>query len=143
MRCVNRHKVIVLEQRPEVLKGIGSLPKRVWSQYQVLNLMPPLERAEFYAREMSERRASSYRALAKLLDEPVHRMRRYLQLLELPAPIKTFLKQHTGPAYVRFFTERRLRELLRVGSSRAAWQRFQGMVRKVEREAGIWGSRRR
>jgi hypothetical protein len=119
---------------------VGSLHKKVWKQYETLlkRERTPLERAEFYAREMKERRMRSYRALSLLLGEPVNRVGRHIKLLELPEPVKTFLREHREPQYLRYFTERRLQELLRLGDARVAWRRFRQMVQEAERDAGIW-----
>ena len=81
----------------------------------------------------------SFRALSLLLGEPVNRVGRYIKLLELPEPIKAFLRAHREPKYLRYFSERRLGELARL-DARSAWRRFQAMVREAAREAGIWNS---
>jgi hypothetical protein len=119
---------------------VGSLDKKVWKQYETLlkRERTPLERAEFYAREMKERRMRSYRALSLVLGEPVNRVGRHIKLLELAEPIKTFLREHREPQYLRYFTERRLQELVRLEEPRVAWRRFRQMVQEAEREAGIW-----
>jgi len=138
-RSVDRRKEFVLGPKPGILKGLGSLDKKVWEQYQTVlkRQKTPIERAEFYAREMKERRMRSFRALSLLLGEPVNRVGRYIKLLELPEPIKAFLRGHREPKYLRFFSERRLGELARL-DARSAWRRFQTMVREADREAGIW-----
>jgi hypothetical protein len=138
-RSVDRRKVFVLGPKPGILKGLGSLEKKVREQYQTVlkRQKTPLERAEFYAREMKERRMRSFRALSLLLGEPVNRVGRYIKLLELPEPIKGFLRDHREPKYLRYFSERRLGELACL-DARSAWRRFQGMVREADREAGIW-----
>jgi hypothetical protein len=69
-RSVDRRKEFVLGSKPGVLKGVGSIHKKVWKQYQThLSRTTPLERAEFYAREMKERRMRSFRALSLLQEE--------------------------------------------------------------------------
>ena len=138
-RSVDRRKEFVLGPKPGVLKGVGSVDKKVWKQYQThLSRTTPLERAEFYAREMKERRMRSFRALSLLLGEPINRVGWYVKLLDLPEPIKTFVRKHREPQYLRYFTANRLHELVRLGDSRAAWWRFQDMVREADREAGVW-----
>jgi hypothetical protein len=138
-RSVDRRKEFVLGPKPGVLKGVGTIDKKVWKQYQThLDRTTPLERAEFYAQEMKERRMRSFRALSLLLGEPVRRVDRYVRLLELPEPIKVFLRDHREPEYLRYFSERRLQELVHLGDTRAAWRRFQAMVREAESDAGIW-----
>jgi len=62
---------------------------------------------------------------------------RHVMLLGLPAPIKRFLTEHRSPEILRFFSERKLHELVRL-DPRSAWRRFQAMVEEARREAGIW-----
>jgi hypothetical protein len=138
-RCVDRRKEFVLGSKPGVLKHVGSIDKKVWKQYQMhLSRTTPLERAEFYAREMKERRMRSFRALSLLLGEPINRVGWYVKLLNLPEPIKAFVRKHSEPQYLRYFTANRLHELVKLGDGRAAWRRFQEMVREAERDAGVW-----
>jgi hypothetical protein len=134
-----RHKEFVLGEKPDVLKHAKSLKKGVWRQYQTyLKRTPPIERAEFYVREMKERRAGSFRALSLLLGEPVERVTRLVRLLRLPEPVKAILRKRREPEILRYFTETRLGELLKLRESRAVWRQFQEMLREAEREPGIW-----
>ena len=139
-RTSDRRKEIVLGAKPDVLRGVGgNLDKKAWKQYQTyLKRTTPIDRAEFYAREMKERRMRSYRALSLLLGDPINRVGRYVKLLELPEPIKAFLREHREPKYLRYFSERRLRELVSLGNARAAWRRWREMIREADRTAGIW-----
>ena len=73
----------------------------------------------------------------RYLNRP-NRVVRYIKLLDLPEPIKAFLREHPEPKYLRYFSERRLRELVSLGSARAAWRRFREMVREADCTAGIW-----
>ncbi len=132
---------MVLSEKPTALRHLGSLHKKVLKQYQTLQKRErtPLEEAEFYARQMESRRLKSIAALARLLKLPAKRVSRHLLLLGLPVPIKRFLAEHRTPAYVRYFSERKLRMLLRL-EARSAWQRFQAMAEEARREAGIWKS---
>ena len=83
-RWIDRSKAFVLGEKPGLLKHLGSVDKRVWKQYQIhLRRATPLERAEFYAREMKERRAKSHQALSLLLGEPRNRVGRSIKLLAL------------------------------------------------------------
>ncbi len=54
----------------------------------------------------------SFRALSLLLGEPVNRVGRSIKLLELPEPIKRFLAEHRTQEIIRYFSERRLGELV-------------------------------
>ncbi len=138
-RSVDRRREFILGAKPGCLKGLGSLDKKVWEQYQTVlkRQESPLDRAEFYAREMKERRMRSFQALSLLLGEPVNRVGRTIKLLELPEPIKAFLRQHREPVILRYFSERQLGELVGL-DPRSAWRRFQAMVAEARREAGIW-----
>ncbi len=141
-RWVDRRKEFVLESKPGPLKHVGTIDERVWKQYQRhLDRTSPLERAEFYAREMKERRVRSFRALSLLLGEPVNRVGRHIKLLSLPDPIKDFLRQHREPEYLRYFTERRLLQLVALGEARRIWHAFQAMVKEARRDVGIWRAR--
>jgi hypothetical protein len=63
-----------------------------------------------------------------------------MKLLALPDPIKDFLRQHREPEYLRYFSENRLQDLVRIGDARAIWRRFQVMVKEANQQAGIWKS---
>jgi hypothetical protein len=138
-RLSQRHKEFVLGEKPDVLKHAKSLKKGVWRQYQTyLKRTPPIERAKFYVREMKERRLGSFRALSHLLGEPAERVTRLVRLLRLPEPVKAILRKRREPEFLRFFTETRLGELLKVRDSQTVWRRFQEMLREAEREPGVW-----
>jgi hypothetical protein len=87
---------------------------------------------------MEEMKVRSVCGLARALGRDEAGIRQYLKLLKLPAPIQEYLKEHRDPATVRYFSENRLSELLKVGDPRAAWRKFQDMLAEVRREAGIW-----
>jgi hypothetical protein len=138
-RFTQRHKEFVLGEKPDVLKHAKSLKKGIWRQYQnYLKRTPPIERAEFYVREMKERRVGGLRALSILLDEPVERVTRLVRLLRLPEPVKAILRKRRAPEILRYFTETRLGELLKLRDSRTVWRRFQEMLREAESEPSIW-----
>ena len=140
-RLVDRRQELILAKKPEVLRRVGSLHKKVMKQYQTLQKheRTPLQEAEFYAREMESRGLKSIAALTGLLKLPANRVSLHLSLLRLPEPIRKFLAEHRTPEYARYFTERRLRDLVRM-DARSAWRRFQAMVTEAKREAGIWKS---
>jgi hypothetical protein len=122
-----------------VLRHLGSLSKKVLKQYRTVlkRERTPLEEAEFYARQIESRGLKSIAALARLLNLPADRVEDHLQLLTLPDPIRKFLADHRKPEYVRYFSARKLRQLLQL-DDRSAWRRFQSMVREADDEAGIW-----
>ena len=129
----------VLGARPKALLHLGRIDQKIWKQYQTyLGRTTPLERAELYARQMRERGLRSAPALARALGEERHVVRRFLRLLELPQAIRQYLAEHRTPQVVRYFTEARLRELLRIPDARAALRRFREMVAEADRQEGIW-----
>ncbi len=138
-RFLNRRKEFVLSEKPEVLRHLASLHKKILKQYRIVlkRQRTPIEEAEFYARQMESRRLKSIAALARLLKLPADRVEDHLQLLNLPDPIQNFLAEHREPQYVRYFSTRKLRQLLRL-DDRSAWRRFRAMIGEAERAAGIW-----
>jgi hypothetical protein len=136
---VNQRKELVLSEKPAALRHLGSLNKKVQRQYQTLlkRERTPIEEAAFYVREKEYRGLKSLAALARLMGLPRKRVTRHVQLLGLPEPIKRFLAEHRTPEYIRYFSEGRLHELVRL-DSRSAWRQFQVMIREAQQEAGIW-----
>jgi hypothetical protein len=140
-RVYGRHREFILDPKPEILKHVETIEQKVWQQYQVhLKRVPPMERAVFYSNQLELRGLRSQQALAEFLNEPVARITRHLRLLDLPEPVRRSLLESQNPAQLRYFTERRLRELLKVKDPRTAWRRFQGMLLEADREAGVWAS---
>jgi len=140
-RLTGGRRELILSEKPAVLRHLGALNKKVLKQYQthLKRERSPLEEAEFYVREKEYRALKSLAALARLLGLPRKRVTRHVQLLGLPEPIKRFLSEHRTPEYVRYFSEGRLHELVRL-DARSAWRSFQAMIREAQQEAGIWGS---
>jgi len=138
-RKTNRQFHLILEDRPDSLKHLDQVNERIWAQYQRhLKRTTPLERALFYTRQMEVRGLKSAAALERALREPPLRVWRSLRLLELPEPVRQFLTEHRTPEMVRYFTERKLLDLLRLREPRRIWRRFQEMVTQARRQAGIW-----
>ena len=138
-RIQKRYKRFVLGDKPDLLKHLDSIDESVWEQYENhLKRITPLERAEFYRRLMDEKKLKSMCALARAVGKDEAAIRKYMSLLKLPEPIQQFLREHRTPTYVRYFTEERLRELLKLASPRAAWRRFQEMVAEADRQGRSW-----
>jgi len=128
-----------LEEKPDCLKHLDTIDRNVWKQYKThLARVTPLERADFYRRLMTQKNLKSICALARTVGKDESGIRRYLNLLDLPAPVQQYLKENRTPAFVRYFSEKRLRKLLKLRDTRSAWRQFQAMLVKAEREAGIW-----
>ena len=138
-RAQGKRRFFALDEKPELLKHLDTIDQRAWEQYEAhLRRIPALDRAEFYRRLMEENKLRSVCALARLVGKQEEGIRPYLNLLKLPAPILQYLREHRDPATVRYFTEKTLRPLLKLGDPREAWRRFQEMIPEARREAGIW-----
>ncbi len=138
-RAKGKRRFFALDEKPDCLKHLDTIDQNAWKQYEVyLERVAPLERAECYRNLMAQKKIKSICGLARSIGKDESGIRQYLNLLKLPAPIQQFLKEHRTPTYVRYFSEKRLRELLKLGDARAAWRRFQQMVADARREAGIW-----
>ncbi len=138
-RAQGKRRFFALDEKPALLKHLDTIDQQAWEQYEAhLKRIPPLERAESYRRLMEEMKVRSVCALARALGKDEAGLRQYMKLLKLPAPIQSYLKENRDPAMVRYFSENRLSELLKLGDPRAAWRRFQEMVAEARREAGIW-----
>ena len=57
------------------------------------------------------------------------RVTQLLNLLRLPGPVVSFLSDCDDPSLLRYFTERRLRELIRLGDDQGVITRFREMVK--------------
>ncbi|MBI2932798.1 MAG: hypothetical protein HYY16_14215 [Planctomycetes bacterium] len=135
----NNRRGFVLDQKPDLLKHLDTVDQAAWEQYEThLSRVSPLERAESYRGLMEQMGLKSICALARVVGKDESGIRQYLNLLKLPAPIQQFLKENRTPAYLRYFSEKRLRDLLKIGDPRLAWQRFRNMLADARSEAGIW-----
>jgi len=59
------------------------------------------------------------------------RVTQYLSILKLPSPITTYIAESTDPDVIRYFTERRLRQLVSFGDDGQAIQRFREMLQEA------------
>ncbi len=140
---LHRQPKIVLEEKPGILRHVGTIDQKVWKQYRTyLTATAPWERADFYARQMEERGVKTAIGLSKVVGDPDHMISRYLRLRQLPAPILDHLKANRTPEILRYFSHRMLEELVRLGSPKAAWQRFEDMLAEAKREARVWDAMR-
>lgn len=137
-RAEGKRRFFALDEKPDCLKHLDTIDKSAWKQYQAhLARITPLQRAEFYRDMMAQRKIQSVCALARVLGKDEAAIRQYLNLLRLPEPIQQFLKDNRHPAYVRYFSYKRLRPLLKL-DPRSAWRAFQQMLADARREAGVW-----
>lgn len=134
-RYQNARRVVELQPKPVAL-GSKAVDQLSWRQYQsYLARVRPVARADFYKRLRERQGCQSIRALARTTGEDWSRVAKVLKLLELPAPVLEYLRTHDDPHVVRFFSERRLRDLLRHRDARRIWQEFQVLLEEARRGA--------
>jgi hypothetical protein len=139
LRTDGRHQHLVLGEKPDLLLHLDQVDSKAWKGYQThLARVNPIERAEFYARQMEARRLQSRHALERALKVPINSVSRALRLLGLPDPLRRHLKDQSTPENLAYFTEQRLLDLLQVGDPRRIWKRFQEMLSEAERLAPGW-----
>jgi hypothetical protein len=139
--CRRRSKSFVLDSKPEALRHLDLIDAHAWKQYQTyLARVSPLERAEFYARQMKERALPSAEALSKIVGESADSVRRHLRLLDLPAQVRDHLHAQRTPENLRFFSLRELLKLVRVGDPKAILREFRELLAQAKREARLWAS---
>jgi hypothetical protein len=135
-RYLRRRKVVELEPKPPALSP-GAVDERTWRRYQAyLSRVPPIARADFYARLMQRTGAKSIRALARITGEDWSRVARILKLKELPEPVLECLRAQHDPGILRFFTEKRLHTLLRYCSERRIWAEFRALIEEARDSSG-------
>lgn len=82
---------------------------------------PPWERAERYRLMIAQQGFRSIRALARAVGEDHSRIAKVLKILELPQTALEALRRNSDNVCLRaYFTERRLRQLVRKRSDEAA-----------------------
>jgi hypothetical protein len=97
-----------------------------------LSRIRPVARAEFYKRLMERKGLKTVRAVARVTGEDWSRIAKVLKILELPEPILECLRAHDSPAIVRYFTEKRMRELVALRDPRHIWNRFHEILGQLE-----------
>jgi len=138
VRMQGRHRLYELDEKTELLKHLDAIHERIWKEYAIhLERITPLERAESHRAQMEQTNLKSICALARAVGKDESGIRQYLNLLKLPEPIQQHLKENRTPANVRYFSEKRLRPLLKL-DARSAWRRFQAMLAEAQQDAGIW-----
>ncbi len=118
-------------QPPTALDGQHGIRARAWRAHQHrMDQEPPWERAERYRRMMQEQNSRNIRALARAIGEDHSRIARILKILELPERALAVLQEHASHPRVRaYFTEKRLRQLVRQNRGEAA------ILREIEQVA--------
>lgn len=135
-RHERRHRRLVLSSKPKDLPD-GPVDQRAWKRYQsYLSRVRPVARADFYKRLMERQGLKTVRGVARVTGEDWSRVARVLKILELPEPVLHFLRTHDSPAFVGFFTESRLRDLIALKDPRRIWHRFQEMIQDLGNRPG-------
>ncbi|MBP7215926.1 MAG: hypothetical protein KBA46_01450 [Candidatus Omnitrophica bacterium] len=122
--------------RPEDLEHIAIIEKRAWESHLAhLNRLErfPLDKAEYYINLKDSHGVNSIRALGKLTGEDWSYIAKILRTLELPEPIKDFLRNNkNNPAIIQFFHLRKLLDIVRQGEERLQLGRFRELMQEFE-----------
>jgi hypothetical protein len=132
----NARQRFCLGNRPEDLEHIVTIEKRSWERHLAhLNRLErfPLDKAEYYIRLKESRGINSVRELAKLTGEDWSYIAKILRTLELPEPIKDFLRNNkNNPDIIQFFHLRKLLDIVRQGEERLQLNRFRELMQEFE-----------
>lgn len=125
-----------LGNRPEDLEHIATIEKRAWERHLAhLNRLEhfPLDKAEYYTRLKESRGVNSVRGLSRITGEDWSYIAKILRTLELPEPIKDFLRNsRNNPAIIQFFHLRKLLDIIRQGEERLQLSRFRELMQEFE-----------
>lgn len=125
----DRARRFVLDDKPESLEHFDVNSVKAWKRYQTyLSRTSPLERAEFYLRQMRERKLASAEAVARVVGDSGDIVRRHLRILDLPAPIRDYLRRHRSPELLRIFSARELLRLVRLGDPKLIMREFRVLL---------------
>ena len=125
-----------LGERPEDLEQIATIEKRAWEKHTAhLNRLErfPLDKAEYYLGLKESHGVNSIRGLAKITGEDWSYIAKIIRTLELPEPIKDFLRNNkSDPAILQFFHLRKLLDIIRQGEERLQLSRFRELMQELE-----------
>ena len=125
-----------LGERPEDLDCITTIEKRGWEKHLTyLNRLErfPLDKAEYYLRLKESQDINSIRGLAKITGEDWSYISKIIKTIDLPDPIKDFLRSNkSNPAILQFFHLRRLLDIVRQGEERLQLSRFRELMEEFE-----------
>jgi len=135
-RITGGNQKLCFGYRPEALSHIDTIEQKAWNKHQAhLNRLEqfPLDKAEYYLRMKEVHGVCSIRGLAGMLGEDPSNMVKVLRTLDLPEQIKDFLKSNKNdPATVRFFSLRKLTDIVRKGEERLQLACFREFVKEFE-----------
>ncbi len=126
-----RRQQIVFGERPEDLRGVETIDKRIWEKHQTyLSRIEsfPLKKAAYYRNLQESTGVKSVRGLSEITGEDWSHIARVLKTLELPDSIQSFLKDNQQPEIVKHFHLRHLVEIVRLGDERSQLARFRTML---------------
>jgi hypothetical protein len=122
--------------RPEDLAYIDTITQKALSKHQAyLNRLArfPLEKAEYYLRLKEACGVNTVRGLSEVTGEDWSYIARILRTLNLPEPVKEFLKNNkNNPAILEFFHLRRLLDIVRQDEERLQFARFRELMEEFE-----------
>ena len=125
-----------LGERPEDLEHIATIEKRALERHSAhLSRLErfPLDKAEYYLELKESHGINSIRGLAKITGEDWSYIAKIIRTLELPEPIKDFLRSNKGDLTIlQFFHLRRLLDIVRQGEERLQLARFRELVQELE-----------
>lgn len=128
----NFKRKFCLGVRPEDLADIDTIDKRVWKRHSYyLNRLAQflLDKAEYYQRLKEVHAANTVRGLSQITGEDWPYIARILRILALPEAIKDFLRNNKNdPSIVRFFTFRRLLDIVRQGEELLQLKHFRELM---------------
>ena len=126
-----RRQQIVFGERPEDLRGVQTIDKRIWEKHQTyLNRIEnfPLKKAVYYRNLQESTGVKSVRGLSEITGEDWSHIARVLKTLELPESIQKFLKENQEPEILECFNLRRLIELVRIPDEHMQVMRFRELI---------------
>ena len=122
--------------RPEDLAHIDTIEQKAWKKHEVyLKRLEqfPLDKAEYYARMKEIHGISTVREIAKATGGDWSYIAKIMRVLELPEPIKDYLRSNTNnPAIVKFFHLRRLLDIVYQKEERLQLGRFRELIEEFE-----------
>lgn len=134
----NHKKRICFGYRPEDFEYIEIINKRALRKHQAyFNRLDrfPLDKAELYLRLKESHGVSSVRGLSKITGEDWSYIAKVLRVLELPEPIKEFLRNNKSDhVTVKTFNLSKLLDIVQQGEEKLQLKYFREIVEKKQVE---------
>ena len=122
--------------RPEDLAHIDTIEQKAWKKHEVyLERLEqfPLDKAEYYARMKEIHGISTVREIAKITGGDWSYVAKTMRVLELPDPIKNYLRSNkNNPEIVKFFHLRRLLDIVYQKEERLQLGHFRELIEEFE-----------